>query len=74
MFQRSQLIVLILDLIFIDIKAKVTKACDQVQVALISGLQNSRFYLPPLPVYAIDDVVLGRRPPKQVQKRQHGPH
>lgn len=46
-----------------------TKARDQVQVTLISGLQNSRLYLPPpLPVYAIDDVVLGRRPPKQVQK------
>lgn len=53
MFQRSPLTVVNLGLIFIDIEAKVTK------VSLISGVHKHPIYLPPLSVYAIDDVVLG---------------
>lgn len=61
MFQRSPLTVLNFCLIFIDIEAKVTK------VNLNSGVQKHPIYLPPLSVYAIDDVVLGRCRPQQVQ-------
>ena len=47
----------------IDEGAKVTKVCDQANVTVISDLRKNHFYLPPVSVYATDDVALGRCQP-----------